>query len=77
MELMSAQSVICGFWILQRADFFCFSTEEVLLCEAQSFKGNFVLRSENIFTFQVTANIGFWKEGGSFKSLKVTLDRYG
>ena len=47
------------------------------MCEARSFNDNFVLRSENIFTFQLTANIGFWKEGGSFKSLKVTLDRYG
>jgi len=34
-----------------------FSIEDVLLCEAQSFNGNFVPRGENIFTFQLTANI--------------------
>jgi len=38
--------------------FFGFSIEEVLLCEAEGFNGNFVLRSENIFTFQLTADIG-------------------
>jgi len=38
---------------------FGFSIEEVLFCEAQGFNGNFVLRNENIFTFQLTADIGF------------------
>jgi len=36
---------------------------------------SFVLRSENIFTFQLTADIRLLKEGGSFKSSKVTLGR--
>ena len=42
-------------------DFCGFSIEEVLLCEAQSFNGNFVLRSGSIFTFQLTADIEFLK----------------
>jgi len=49
--------VAFGFFSTQIS--FGFSIDEVLLCEAQSFKGNFMLRSENIFTFQLTANIGF------------------
>jgi hypothetical protein len=44
--------------------------EEVLLCKVQSFTGNFVLRNENIFAFQLTANrYSFWKEGGRFKQV--------
>jgi len=59
--------VVFGFFSGQVS--FGFSIEEVLVCEAQSFNGNFVLapavtrvqvlRNENIFTFQLTANIGF------------------
>ena len=56
---MSALLDFCGFWVLQQANFFCFSIEEVLLCKAQSCNRNFVLRSENIFTFQLKADIGF------------------
>ncbi len=56
---MSAQSDICGFWVLQRADFFCFSIEEVLVRGVRSCSENFVLRNENIFTFQLTADIEF------------------
>ena len=56
---MSAQSDICRFLVLQRADFFCFSIEEVLVRGVRSCSENFVLRSENIFTFQLTADIGF------------------
>jgi len=56
------------------------------LCQAQSWNGGFVLapavtrvqvlRSEDIFTFQLTAHIGLSKEGGAFKSLKITLGGY-
>jgi len=49
--------VVFGFFSGQIS--FGFSIEEVLVCEAQSFNGNFVLRNENIFAFQSTANIGF------------------
>ncbi len=56
---MSAQSFICGFWFQSGQISFGFSIEEVFLYEAQSFNGNFVLRNENIFAFQLTANIGF------------------
>ena len=49
---------------------FGFSIEEVLLCKAQSFNGNFVLRSENIFTFQLTANIGFLEGRKCFQVVK-------
>ncbi len=59
---MSAQSDICRFWVLQQANFFCFSIEEVLVCGVQSCSENFVLRSENIFTFQLTAYIYFLEE---------------
>ena len=38
---------------------FGFSTEEELVCGVQGCSGNFVFRNENIFTFQLTANIGF------------------
>ncbi len=38
---------------------FGFSIEEVLVCGVRSCSENFVLRNENIFTFQLTANIGF------------------
>jgi len=48
-----------AFGFPDRHDFCRFSIEEVLLCEAQSFNGNFMLRNENIFAFQLTANIGF------------------
>jgi len=42
--------------------YFCgFSIKEELVRRGQSFNGNFVLRSENIFTFQLTANIEFLK----------------
>ena len=36
-----------------------FSIEEELICGVRSCSGNFVLRSEDIFTFQLTADIGF------------------
>ena len=67
---MSAQSDICRFWVLQRANFFCFSIEEVLVRGVRSCSENFVLRSENIFTFQLTANIGFLEEGRWFQVVK-------
>ncbi len=38
---------------------FGFSIEEVLVRGVRSCSENFVLRSENIFTIQLTANIGF------------------
>ncbi len=38
---------------------FGFSIEEELVCGVWSCSENFVLRSENIFTFQLTADIGF------------------
>ena len=47
---------------------FVFRYEEVLFCEAQSFNGNFVLRNENIFAFQLTANIGFLEGRRSFQA---------
>ena len=53
----SRSSMVFGFFSGQIS--FGFSREDVLFCEAQSFNGNFVLRGENIFTFQLTANIGF------------------
>ena len=56
-------------------DFCSFSIEEELVCGVRSYSENFVLRNENIFTFQLTANIGFL-EGGAFKSLKITLGGY-
>ena len=37
-----------------------------------SYNDDFVLRNENIFTFQLTANIAFWKEGGSVKQVVKT-----
>jgi len=40
-------------------DFCGFSIEEELVYRVQGCSGNFVLRSENIFTFQLTADIGF------------------
>ena len=40
-------------------DFCGSSIEEELVCEVRSCSENFVLRNENIFTFQLTANIGF------------------
>ena len=53
---------------------------------ARSWNGGFVLApavtrvqvlcSEDIFTFQLTAHIGLLKEGGAFKSLKITLGGY-
>ena len=46
-----------AFGLPDRHDFGGFSIEEALLCEAQSFNCNFILRNENIFTFQLTANI--------------------
>ncbi len=42
--------------------------EEVLLCKVQSFNGSFVLRSENIFTFQLTANIEFLEGRRQFQA---------
>ena len=54
---------------------FGFSIEEELVCKVQSCNGNFVLRSENIFTFQLTADFSFLEERSGFKSLKVTLGR--
>jgi len=49
--------LVFGFFSGQTS--FGFSIEEVLLCEAQSFNGSFMLRNENIFTFQLTVNIAF------------------
>jgi hypothetical protein len=63
--LRSRASVVFGFFRGQVT--FCFSIEEELICGVQGCSENFVFRSENIFTFQLTADIGFWKEGGSFK----------
>ena len=40
-------------------DFCGFSIDEELVCAVRSRSENFVLDSENIFTFQLTANIGF------------------
>ncbi len=40
-------------------DFCSFSIEEELVCGVRSCSENFVLRNENIFTFQLTANIAF------------------
>jgi hypothetical protein len=42
---------------------FGYLIEEVLLCKVQSFNGNFVLRNENIFAFQLTANRYGFLEG--------------
>ena len=42
-------------------DFCGFSIEEELVCGVRSCSKNFVLRNENFFTFQLTANIGFWE----------------
>ena len=77
---MSAQSGICGFWVLQRANFFCFSIEEVLVRGVRSCSENFVLapavtrvqvlRSENIFTFQLTADIEFLEGRRYFQVVK-------
>ena len=67
---MSAQSGICRFWVLQRADFFCFSIEEVLVRGVPSCGENFVLRSENIFTFQLKADIGFLEGRRWFQVVK-------
>ena len=54
---------------------FGFLIEEELVCGVQSCNRNFVLRSENIFTIQLTANIEFLEGRRWFKSLKVTLGR--
>ncbi len=54
--------------------FFCFSIEEVLVRGVRSCSENFVLRNENIFTFQLTANIGLW-EGR--RCLQVVKNNHG
>ena len=51
-------------------DFRGFSIEEELFCEAPSFNGNFVIRSKNIFTFQLTADIGFLEGRRWFQVVK-------
>jgi hypothetical protein len=51
---------------------FGFSIEEELKCGVQSCSENFVFRNENTFTFQLTADIGFWKEGGGFEQIVNT-----
>ena len=38
---------------------FGFSIEEELVCGVRSCSENFVLRNENVLTFQLTADIGF------------------
>jgi hypothetical protein len=50
-------SVVFGFFSGQIS--FGFSIEEELVCGVRSCSENFVLRNENIFTFQLTANIEF------------------
>ena len=50
--------------------FWSFSIEDVLVCEVQSFSGNFVLRSENIFALQLTADIGFLEGRRWFQVVK-------
>ncbi len=70
VKLVSAQSDICGFWVLQRALSFGFSIEEVLVCGVRSCSGNFVLRNENIFTIQLTADIEFSEGRRKFQVVK-------
>jgi len=61
MKFLSARlgSVVFGFSSGQISS--GFSIQEDLVCGVQDCSGNFVLRNENIFTFQLTANIGFWE----------------
>jgi len=45
------------------------------LCQAQSCSENFVFFGE-VFTFQLTADVGLLKKGGSGKSEKFWSDVY-
>ncbi len=55
---------------------FGFSIEEVLVREVRSCSENFVLRNENIFTFQLTANIGFLEGRRLWQVKKSLVDVY-
>ena len=59
VKLVSHSRTSVAFGLPDRHDFCDFSIEEELVCEVRSCSENFVLRNENIFTFQLTANIEF------------------
>jgi len=56
VKLVSHSRTSVAFGLPDRHDFCGFSVKEELVCGVRSCSENFVLRNENIFTFQLTAN---------------------
>ncbi len=78
MKLVAAKSGICGFEFIQRAQFFEFFDRG----GATAYYARHIVLSENffcfavkIYTFQLTAQMGFLKEGGNLKSGRIILGR--